>query len=152
VTGEPPPAGAPALHQLNLVVQDMDASIAFYRLLGLPIEAEEGAPHVEVELASGISLELDAAESVSLWDSAWVRRPGGAVVLGFGLASREAVDELHARLTGAGYRDHQPPFDVFWGGRYAIVDDPDGNPVGLSSPVDPDRRAWPPTPPPAAAV
>ena len=31
------------LNQLNLVVQDMDRTVAFYRLLGLAIDAEPGA-------------------------------------------------------------------------------------------------------------
>ena len=28
----------------------------------------------------------------------------------------------------------QPPFDAFWGARYAIVEDPDGNPVAPDQP------------------
>ena len=34
----------------------------------------------------------------------------------------------------------QEPYDAFWGARYAIVEDPDGNAVGLMSPIDPDRQ------------
>ena len=60
------------------------------------------------------------------------------------VASREAVDELYGRLTGDGHPGVQPPFDAFWGGRYAIVADPDGNQVGLMSPIDEARRSWPP--------
>jgi uncharacterized glyoxalase superfamily protein PhnB len=66
------------------------------------------------------------------------------VVLGFALADRQAVDDRYSELTAAGYEDRQPPFDAFWGARYAIVADPDGNDVGLMSPIDPARRAWPP--------
>jgi hypothetical protein len=33
------------------------------------------------------------------------------------------------------------------GARYAIVTDPDGNSVGIMSPVDRERRSAPPTPP-----
>jgi uncharacterized glyoxalase superfamily protein PhnB len=47
-------------------------------------------------------------------------------------------------VTGAGYGSQQPPYDAFWGSRYAIVEDPDGNAVGLMSPVDPTRRSTPP--------
>jgi len=43
-------------------------------------------------------------------------------------------------LTGAGFRAQQAPYDAFWGARYAVVEDPDGNAVGLMSPSDPDRR------------
>jgi hypothetical protein len=46
-------------------------------------------------------------------------------------------------------RGRQPPFDAFWGARYAIVADPDGNDVGLMSPIDESRRTWPPEESPA---
>lgn len=48
-----------------------------------------------------------------------------------------------------GYLGRQPPFDAFWGARYAIVADPDGNDVGLMSPVEESRRTWPPEESPA---
>ena len=71
------------------------------------------------------------------------------MVIGFALRSREAVDEQYAELTSVGYQARQPPFDAFWGARYAIVADPDGNDVGLMSPVDESRRTWPPEQSPA---
>ena len=61
-------------------------------------------------------------------------RAGRRVVIGFKLPSSEAVDALYADLTGAGYRGQQAPCDAFWGPRYAVVEDPDGNPVGLMGP------------------
>jgi uncharacterized glyoxalase superfamily protein PhnB len=63
------------------------------------------------------------------------------VVVGFRVASRDDVDRLYADMTGAGYRGQQPPYDAFWGARYAVVEDPDGNAVGIMSPSDPDRRS-----------
>jgi len=60
------------------------------------------------------------------------------------LPTREAIDQRYAELTTAGYRGRQPPFDAFWGARYAIVADPDGNDVGLMSPCRESRRTWPP--------
>jgi uncharacterized glyoxalase superfamily protein PhnB len=72
-----------------------------------------------------------------------------SVVVGFALPSREAVDERYAALTAAGHAGRQPPFDAFWGARYAIVADPDGNHIGLMSPLDPAQKHWPPVPAPA---
>ena len=72
------------------------------------------------------------------------------VVIGFALPTREAVDERYAELTSAGYAGRQPPFDAFWGARYAIVADPDGHDVGLMSPMDSSRRTWPPEESPGA--
>lgn len=134
----------PMLNQLNLVVRDMQAAVAFYRRLGLPVEAAAGAEHAAVTLANGMLIELDTAGFVPRWDSGWNGRTGGSTVMGFSVPSRAAVDEIYADLTGAGYLGHQPPYDAFWGARYAIVDDPDGNGVGLMSPIDAEFRSWPP--------
>jgi len=57
-------------------------------------------------------------------------------------------DLRRTELTAAGYRGQQRPYDAFFGARYAVVEDPDGNPVGLMSPVEPARRSSPPTPAP----
>ncbi len=145
----------PDLHMLNLVVRDMAASVEFYRRLGVngPDGGEpdggEGA-HVELRMPGGLSLELDTADSVRLWHAGWRADPSSvSVVLGFKLPSREAVDERYAELTNLGYTGRQPPFDAFWGGRYAIVADPDGHDVGLMSPIDDAQRFWPPAESPA---
>ena len=50
-------------------------------------------------------------------------------------------------MTEAGYISEQQPYDAFWGARYAVVQDPDGNPVGIMSPIDPDRRSQQSPPP-----
>ena len=137
----------PDLHMLNLVVGDMAASVAFYRRVGVvPDDAETDGPHVELKMPGGFSLELDTAESARLWHAGWRADPASVtVVVGFALPSRDAVDERYAELTAAGYGGRQQPFDAFWGARYAIVADPDGNDVGLMSPIDDARRTWPPT-------
>ena len=132
---------------LNLVVADMAASLDFYRRLRIPVpEGEDAAgAHVQLRMPGGFSLELDTAESARLWHAGWRADPARVrVVIGFSLPTREAVDEHYAELTAAGYAGRQPPFDAFWGARYAIVADPDGNDVGLMSPADESRRTWPP--------
>lgn len=140
----------PKLVQLNLLVEDMAASLDFYRRLGLATAGEESGPHAELTLPGGFSLELDTAESAGLWNAGVRADPAsGRVVIGFSLPSRAAVDEAYAELTAAGYQGRQPPFDAFWGRRYAIVADPSGNDVGLMSPVDESMRSWPPEESPA---
>jgi catechol 2,3-dioxygenase-like lactoylglutathione lyase family enzyme len=137
----------PVLGQLNIVVADMAASVAFYRRLGLEIDTSHpfAAHHVTVETPNGLDLALDSVEFAQRWDAGWRGRSGaGPVVIGFGLPSRDAVDARYAELTAGGYVGQQPPYDAFWGARYAIVEDPDGNPVGLMSPLDPARRTAPP--------
>jgi hypothetical protein len=68
----------------------------------------------------------------------------GRVVLGFRLSSRPEVHRVYAELVGAGHPGLQPPYDAFWGACYAVVEDPNDIAVGLMSPFDPDRKAWPP--------
>ena len=139
---------------LNVVVRDMAASLDFYRRLGIavPASGDAAGAHVQLKMPGGFSLELDTAESARLWHAGWRADPASAtVVLGFVLPARQAVDDRYAELTSAGYRGRQPPFDAFWGARYAIVADPDGNDVGLMSPVEESRRTWPPQPSPAPA-
>jgi uncharacterized glyoxalase superfamily protein PhnB len=157
VTGEPArnqqpaPDQQPTLSQLNMVVRDMDATLAFYRRLGFVIEAEPGASHVELPLPNGLVVEFDDVESVAMWHSGWPGNTGGGIVLGVALPARAAVDAIYAEVTAAGHAGRQPPFDAFWGSRYAVVEDPDGQQVGLMSPIDDARKTWPPVPPPRAS-
>src|SRR5215472_5374452 len=142
----------PDLHMLNLVVGDMAASLDFYRRLGVAVPEDKHAVdvHVQLKMPGGFSLELDTAESARLWHAGWRADPGSArVVVGFLLPSPQAVDDRYAELTAAGFAGRQPPFDAFWGARYAIVADPDGNDVGLMSPIEESRRLWPPEESPA---
>lgn len=137
----------PDLHMLNVIVGDMSASLEFYRRLGVVMPDAESAAdaHVQLRMPGGFSLELDTAESARFWHAGWRADPANVrVVIGFSLPSRQAVDERYAELTSAGHPGRQPPFDAFWGARYAIVADPDGNDVGLMSPIDESSRTWPP--------
>jgi uncharacterized glyoxalase superfamily protein PhnB len=135
----------PDLHMLNVVVRDMAASLDFYGRLGVPVPDEPSGMHLQLRMPSGFSLELDTAESARVWHAGFRSDPASVgVVIGFALQTRADVDARYTELTAAGYIGRQPPFDAFWGARYAIVADPDGNDVGLMSPVDPTRRTAPP--------
>jgi catechol 2,3-dioxygenase-like lactoylglutathione lyase family enzyme len=145
------------LDQLNLVVRDMEATLAFYRRLGLHIpdsavwRTASGAHHVEVAMPNGVQLDFDSVALAKRYNAGWREPAGGSrSVIGFALPSRDAVDARYAELTGAGHTGRQPPYDAFWGARYAVVADPDGNDVGLMSPIDESRRFWPPRPSPSA--
>jgi catechol 2,3-dioxygenase-like lactoylglutathione lyase family enzyme len=142
------PSG-PVFSQLNIVVADMTTSLDFYRRLGLDPKADDQGAHAEASLPGGLSIEWDGAEFASVWDSGSRGSRGGSIVLGFSVPTRQAVDGLYAELTAAGYHGRQRPYDAFWGSRYAIVDDPDGNGVGLMSPMEDAHRSWPPSPAPA---
>jgi uncharacterized glyoxalase superfamily protein PhnB len=137
------------LSMVTLVVGSTAASADFYRRLGLAVPEGDAGVHVEIpQTAAPLSLELDAAESAGLWNASWRSGRGTNVIIGLALPDRATVDRLYAEVTGAGHPGVQPPFDAFWGGRYAIVADPDGNQLGLMSPNDEARKTWPPDPSP----
>jgi catechol 2,3-dioxygenase-like lactoylglutathione lyase family enzyme len=134
---------SPRPDQINLVVSDMDAAVAFYKRLGLKIPDTDPswqAHHRTAEVGGGLDLDLDSEKFARHWNRGW---NGGRVVIGFKVDTRDQVDDLYQELTDSGYRGQQPPYDAFWGARYAVIEDPDGNPVGVMSPVDPARRSDP---------
>jgi uncharacterized glyoxalase superfamily protein PhnB len=141
-------AGA-RFNQINLVVRDMAQTLGFYRRLGLDIperavwSAGEHRHHAKVETGGDARLEFDSRPFARHYNAGFAAERG-RVVIGIALESRAAVDALWAHLLNEGAQGLQPPYDAFWGARYAIVEDPDGNPVGLTSPVDPALRSAPP--------
>jgi uncharacterized glyoxalase superfamily protein PhnB len=139
----------PVLAKINLVAKNYDATLKFYRLLGIsipdPTAQPPGALHAEAENAEGLYFSLDNEHLARIYNAAWrkdARR--SSVLMTVSLNSRNEVDETYQRLIKAGYEGQQPPYDAFWGSRYAIVTDPEGNDVGLESPMDENMRRWPP--------
>jgi catechol 2,3-dioxygenase-like lactoylglutathione lyase family enzyme len=124
------------LDMVGLHVRDMAASLAFYRRVGLDFtEGAESEAHVETTLPGGLRIGWDTHEVMRSFDSDWKSAQGGSsFTLCFLVDSPAEVDSLYAELTGAGYEGHLEPWDAFWGQRYAILRDPDGNDVALFSP------------------
>ncbi len=117
---------------VGIVVKEMPRSLAFYRLLGLDIPAEADAePHVEITLPGGFRIAWDTVEIVKGLLPDWREPSGHRMGLAFKCDSPGDVNRLYETLMKAGYRGLKPPWDAFWGQRYAIVVDPDGNLVDL---------------------
>ncbi|MFJ9693225.1 VOC family protein [Kitasatospora sp. NPDC101183] len=129
---------APAFAFVGLAVSDLAASIAFYRRLGVEFaEGAENEPHVEAQLpGGGPLLVLDPESTIRSFHPDW-RPPtgGGRTALAFRCASPAHVDALYAELVEAGHSGELKPWDAFWGQRYAVVRDPDGNEVDLLAPL-----------------
>ena len=129
---------APRFDLIALTVADMAASLAFYRRLGLDLPADADAQaHVEVALPGGLRLGWDTVEVVRSFDPDWSPATGSRISLAFGCGSPEGVDACYAALTEAGHDGHLKPWDAFWGQRYAVVHDPDGNAVDLFAALPP---------------
>ncbi|MCK9895707.1 VOC family protein [Frankia sp. AgB32] len=127
-----------AFNLIGLVVSDMSRSVAFYRMLGLDVPAgAESEPHVEVTLPGGLRIAFDTEATIRSFDPDWTPATGGSgrVGLAFACADPAEVDATYADLLTAGHSGHLPPWDAFWGQRYATVADPDGNHVDLYAPL-----------------
>ena len=124
----------PAL--VELVVDDMATTLAFYRRLGLEIPVgADTEPHVDVDLG-GLHLAFDTREVVRSFQPGWTPPHGGhRAALAFAAPSPAEVDAAYATLVGSGAEGHLPPWDAVWGMRYAVVLDPDGTPVDLFAPL-----------------
>ena len=139
----------PALDFTTIVVGDMAASVAFYERLGLDFGEAPPPPWETIHRSTttdAADLDLDAAAFAPKWCEGW---PAGrtGVMLSFRVPERDGVDRLHAALTGAGAPSLQDPVDAFWGSRFAVVEDPDGNAIALMSPMEEVYASAPPDPP-----
>jgi len=127
----------PRIDAMGLVVSDMAASVAFYRRLGLDFPEDAGnQAHTEAELPGGLRLLLDTEKEVRSFHPAWRPPTGGnRAGLAFRCAGPDEVDSAYTELVEAGYHGELKPWDAFWGQRYAVVHDPDGNGVDLFAPL-----------------
>ena len=126
----------PELNAIGIVASDMATSIRYYRLLGLDMPETPGEGHVEATMASGMRLMLDSEEVVKSFLPEWSRKTGNQLSLAFECTSPAEVDEVYARMTGAGFEGEKAPWDAFWGQRYALLRDPDGVEVNLYASLD----------------
>ncbi len=121
------------LSMLILEVRDLAASVAFYRDLGPEVpEPQPGRPVVIHRMGSGVSLLLTTSFA-GTYDPAWRRPTGGyQQLLEFYVGENAVVDERWAHLVAAGHPGRMPPTQT--AGPYAaMVDDPDGNVILLTS-------------------
>ena len=122
------------LSMLGVIVRDMPAALRFYRLVGLDIPAsEDEKPFVIHRMGTGVSIFFDTVFAAR-YDPEH-RLPTGdgyGSLFEFYLGDDASVDAKYVELTGAGYHGRMEPGQT--SGPYAaMVDDPDGNVVLLTS-------------------
>lgn len=124
------------LDMIGITAADVDASLAFYRTLGLDApESSAGEPYVEITLTGGIRLSWNSVSMMKEIDPGWEEPKGQRIGLAYLCDSPDEVNSRHQALVDAGYTSHKAPWDAFWGQRYAQVLDPDGNVVDLFAPL-----------------
>ncbi|MDG4801222.1 VOC family protein [Micromonospora sp. WMMD980] len=127
----------PQFDLVGTVVTDMARTLDFYRRLGLPVPpGAETEPHVEVALPNGVRLAFDTVDTVRGFHPRFTPPAGSPRMnLAFRCADPAEVDRWYAELTAAGHHGELPPWDAFWGQRYAVLHDPAGNGVDLFAPL-----------------
>ena len=106
------------MNQVTLPVKDMAEAAAFYRKMGF-IQIVDSPHYARFECPDG-----EATFSLSLQDEDFVN---GSVIY----FEHEKLDELVSSLTSKGFQFEQPPTDMNYLWREAILHDPSGNKIKL---------------------
>ncbi len=122
----------PRISVLTLGVNDLEASLRFYRDgLGFPTEGIIGQ---EFEYGAVVFIQLQPGLRLALWPRKSIAHdtglPLGAsnateMTLGHNVASKADVDAVMTRARTAGARIVKPAQDTFWGGYAGYFQDPD---------------------------
>lgn len=114
--------------------RDLARSIEFYRTLGLDVPDPHPDRPVAIHRApNGFSIVFTTGDVAALYDANWRRSETGyQQVMEFVVEDDASVDILWEALTSAGYRGRTAPRHIT-GPYAALVDDPDGNAVLISS-------------------
>ena len=138
----------PRITIITLGVDDLEASLAFYRDgLGLKTKGiigtqfEYGAV-VFIDLEHGLKLALWPRKSLAKDAGLPVGRPSATEIsIGHNVRTREEVDAVMAQAKRAGAVIVKPARDTFWGGYAGYFQDPDQHlwEVAWSSELQPDE-------------
>ncbi len=120
----------PSLNLIVIRAADVEKSLAFYRALGLEFTQEQhgSGPIHYASIMREIVIEIFPGKPGNAPD----RRNAGATMLGFQVENLDAVIE---KFQAQGMTILTAPQDSQWGKR-AVVQDPDGRAIELSSPSD----------------
>lgn len=120
------------LNALGIISKNIPESIRFYTLLGLQFEpCENTAQHVEAVAKNGLRVMLDTEELIKSIKPNWKKPDSASISLAFRCETATEVDKVFKSVQEAGFKSEKEPWNAFWGQRYAIVLDPDGNSIDL---------------------
>jgi catechol 2,3-dioxygenase-like lactoylglutathione lyase family enzyme len=121
------------LDLISIVTQDMKKSLAFYRHIFKVPENLDEEGHVEITLENGLRFAWDSVQVMQSFEPHYSFAP--KQVGAFLCDSPAKVDEQFRHLISNGGKSVKEPWDAFWGQRYALVADPDGNILDLFAPA-----------------
>jgi uncharacterized glyoxalase superfamily protein PhnB len=120
--------------QVNVVVEDLERTRDFYSVFGWEFSGT-GDKAIRAKFGHLI-VSFHLPDFVRTWDAGYQGGTGSTTVLDIGLPGKAELDRVYNLLVEKGCRTRQAPWETFWGMYYATIEDPDGHPVGLKSPLE----------------
>src|SRR5579859_4666052 len=124
------------MNAVGITTANVERSLQFYAALGLqtpPYQA--GEDHFSCELPNGVNFMWDTVELVQGFLPSYRHGAGCSVGICFECSGPGDVNSIYERVTAAGFEGEKEPWDAFWGQRYAVLKDPDGNLISLYAPL-----------------
>jgi catechol 2,3-dioxygenase-like lactoylglutathione lyase family enzyme len=127
----------PHIDAVTTLVERMERTLQFYRLLGFDIPTTADAErYVTIDLGNGLRFEwtTEAVERSFNPDRQYPKIRGRMGIT-LRCAGAAEVDATFHTLVNAGHTAELEPFDAPWGSRHCRVLDPDDNAVDLFAPL-----------------
>jgi uncharacterized glyoxalase superfamily protein PhnB len=117
----------------------MDATLAFYRVLGLAVPPTAAGPVAAAPVTAPTNVDLTftfgTSEALAPMDPQRVADPTARIQIEIGYDQAGDVDQVWHTATNAGHHGVLAPFDAPWGVRFTVLTDPDGNRVACTAPL-----------------
>lgn len=118
------------LDMLGIVTKNMTMAIDFYEMLGFSVIGDSTEDYVELN-NKNVRISLNTSKMVADIYGYEPITTGDKLELAFLCDTVEEVNDTYKKMKDAGYDIFKEPWDAFWGQRYAIIKDIDGNLLSL---------------------
>ncbi|WP_314061719.1 VOC family protein [uncultured Vagococcus sp.] len=125
------------LDMVGIVVSDMAKAIEFYEVLGFKVIGDPKQAYVELT-NQGVRISLNTRDMIAGIYGFVPESQGDKIELAFLCETPAEVNEVTAAIKLAGYEVFKEPWDAFWGQRYVIIKDLDGNLLSLFANLETD--------------
>lgn len=114
------------LDMVGIITSNMSEALKFYNEFGFAPMGDVTGDYVELE-HQGIRISLNTSRMLAGIYGYEPKTTGDKLELAFLCDSVEEVDFICQKMKDAGYSIYKEPWDAFWGQRYGIIQDVDGN-------------------------
>jgi len=128
---------SPVIDAVSVSARDLATAAQFYGLLGFDFpDITPDMKHLEAETTPGATRLMIDTHALMEELTGEVPRPSNHAAFALLCDGPAAVDAIADRVAAAGFVVVTPPWDAFWGQRYATLADPGGYRVDLFAPLD----------------